>query len=97
MKKDLRGEIVKMAKFLEKDLTEEQIDTITHHCTFDSMSRNRSTNYESSSRMDSKVSKFMRKGEVGDWKNHFTINENIAFDRMYEEKTKLWTLKFEFE
>ena len=107
LKKNFRGEIIKIAKFLEKDLTDEQIDVITDHCSFDSMSTNQSTNYSDLSNVTDasdtskvfqfNISKFMRKGEVGDWKNYFTVSENVAFDKLYEEKTKNWDLKFEFE
>ncbi|XP_039248783.2 uncharacterized protein LOC120326527 [Styela clava] len=86
LKKDLRKEVESISKFLEKKLSERQLDVISEHCTFDSMSKNRSTNMSGKNNITTK--KFMRKGQVGDWKNHFTINQSSAFDEMYEEKMK---------
>ncbi|XP_077969907.1 sulfotransferase 1E1-like [Styela clava] len=99
MKKDMKKEIVAVANFLGKKQTNEQIDIISNLCTFDSMSKDKGTNYSHSKNlgMDFKKSKVMRKGEVGDWKNYFTINENAAFDELYEEKIKDSGLDIPFE
>nr|XP_039254000.1 sulfotransferase family cytosolic 1B member 1-like isoform X3 [Styela clava] len=99
MKKDLKREIVAVSNFLGKKLTNEQIDIIFNFCTFDSMSKDKSTNYSHVKNlvMNFKKSRFMRKGEVGDWKNYFTINENAAFDELYEEKIKDSGLDIPFE
>nr|XP_039269279.1 sulfotransferase family cytosolic 1B member 1-like [Styela clava] len=98
MKKDLKGEIIAVSKFLEKNLTDEQVDLIFTHCTFNSMSKNKGTNYTHvKNALDFNKSKFMRKGEVGDWKNYFTLNENADFDELYNEKMKDSDLDISFE
>ena len=88
-----------IAKFLGKDLTDGDLDAITKHCSFESMSVNKNCNFEANNKgvFDMTKEKFMRKGQVGDWKNYFTINESSAFDRMYEEKMKGKDLKIDFE
>ena len=46
---------------------------------------------------DRKVCKFMRKGEIGDWKNYFTFSQNDFFDALYADKAKGTGLTFLFE
>ena len=35
-------------------------------------------------------------GEVGDWKNHFTVAENEQFDKLLEEQFKDSAIKFKY-
>jgi len=81
MKRDLRGEIQKLANFLEKSLTEDQLDQLTEHLKFDNFEKNPSVNNEAPKKMGlfSADGKFLRKGKTGDWKNYFgpKLNEKI--------------------
>ena len=71
-------EIRRIAAFLGRDLTEDNLRKIMEHTRFDNMRNNPSTNY---STMPGVNFQFMRKGQVGDWKNHFTVAQNDYFDR----------------
>ncbi|XP_075785417.1 sulfotransferase 1 family member D1-like isoform X3 [Pelodiscus sinensis] len=99
MKEDPKREIQKVLQFLGKDLEEEVVNKILHHTSFQEMQKNPAANYKmvSNAHMDHSVSPFMRKGIAGDWKNHFTMAQNEAFDCDYEEKMKGSTLRFRME
>uniref|UniRef100_I3KKV8 Sulfotransferase n=1 Tax=Oreochromis niloticus TaxID=8128 RepID=I3KKV8_ORENI len=65
--------------------------------TFDNMKQNKMTNYSTFDTMNQTISPFMRKGKVGDWKNHFTVAQNEQFDEDYKQKMKNPDLKFHYE
>lgn len=97
MKRDLRGEVDKIAKFVRMELPEADMERIVQHCTFDSMKNNPMANRSSKMLLDQTVVKFMRKGQVGDWKNYFTLAQSEMFDELYAEKMAGSGLDFEFE
>lgn len=57
---------MKLIKFLGKETSDEIVDKIIKHTTFQEMKNNPSTNYETlpDEIMNHKVSPFMRKGEM---------------------------------
>ncbi|KAK3858164.1 hypothetical protein Pcinc_035623 [Petrolisthes cinctipes] len=88
MKTDLPAGVRKVAKFLEKTVSKEEVERLADHCSFSSMSKNKAVNNEDIMAIETeraKNIKFMRKGEVGDWKNHLTKHQLEAF--------KEWTTK----
>ncbi|KAM4631694.1 sulfotransferase 1C1-like [Discoglossus pictus] len=99
MKQDPRREIRRVMKFLEKDLSEEKLEKIYKHTSFQSMKENPMANYSSmpATVMDQSCSPFMRKGEVGDWKNHFTKQQSEAFDAECQRRLKDMDLKFLYD
>ena len=61
----MRGEIEKIAQFLDKCLTEEQLDRMTHHLRVDTFSKNETANYEvgkTNGLMNLDAGNFVRKG-----------------------------------
>ncbi|KAI1721929.1 sulfotransferase domain-containing protein [Ditylenchus destructor] len=96
MKQGLENEMSTIAAFLDLSLNEEQTAKIVRHCTFDSMKDNKMANRDVWM-LDQKISKFMRKGQVGDWKNYFTFAQSAAFDEVYEQKMSDSGLSFDFE
>ncbi|XP_022779887.1 sulfotransferase 1C2A-like [Stylophora pistillata] len=70
MKRDLPSQIGLISKFLSKSLSEDMVDRIAKQCTFDAM-KNNSSAYWMMTR-DGELPNFLRKGQVGGWKDYFT-------------------------
>ncbi|XP_059177401.1 sulfotransferase 1B1-like [Physella acuta] len=76
---DLEGTVRQIAKFLEVDLTEAQVQEITGASQFDSMKdKFKGTPCEL----------LIRKGQVGDWKNWFTVALSEEVDKWKPELDK---------
>jgi len=75
MKKDQKGVIEDLIKFLNLPLSDEKIDALLNHVKFENMKKNKSTNL-----FQSGDKQFIRKGQVGDWKNHFDGKGNEEFE-----------------
>ncbi|XP_030639949.1 cytosolic sulfotransferase 3 isoform X1 [Chanos chanos] len=94
---DTGRELERLCSFLGLSTSVEEREQIRTGVQFDAMKKNKMTNYSTVSVMDFKVSPFMRKGKVGDWKNHFTVAQNEEFDEDYKNKMKNTTLRFRTE
>ncbi|XP_017265225.1 cytosolic sulfotransferase 3-like [Kryptolebias marmoratus] len=97
LSEDTGREIDKLCSFLGLSISPELKEKVLSGVQFDNMKKNQMANYSTLSVMDMKISPFMRKGKVGDWKNHFTVAQNEAFDEDYKEKMKDPTLHFRNE
>lgn len=83
---DTGREIDRLCSFLGLKPSAEEKTKIMSGVKFDSMKNNVMTNYSTYPRMKFDISPFMRKGQVGDWKNHFTVAQDEAFDEDYKKK-----------
>ncbi|XP_072516298.1 sulfotransferase 6B1 [Salminus brasiliensis] len=85
--------IKKIADFFNFPLTDEQVSTIAKETTFSAMQENSKNSHGNF------ASTFFRKGEVGDWKNHFNEAQSKQMDEEFQKKlagTKLGAkLKYE--
>ncbi|XP_072042015.1 sulfotransferase 1A3-like [Amphiura filiformis] len=116
MKKDLKAVVERVTEFMNYTLTDDVINGIVDHCSFESMKKNPMTNPDSlrdriRKQLDQQAKKeeddtlvepkqekisFMRKGKVGDWRNHFTVAQNEAFDAFVQEKLAGSGLAFDY-
>ena len=88
MVKDLRLEVQNIVDFLEIDVEEDAIDEVTRQCHFKEMAKNPMTQLRIFPFLDADVKRYMRKGVVGDWKEHLNEEQNEYIDGIYKERVK---------
>ncbi|XP_055905170.1 sulfotransferase 1 family member D1-like [Eupeodes corollae] len=96
MKKDLTSEVLKVSKFLEKILTNEELEGLVEHLTFDKMKDNQSCNnskwvekIQNSCGVEKKPMRvFIRKGKVGSYKEDLNNDLIQALEDWTEKSTK---------
>ncbi|XP_062315105.1 cytosolic sulfotransferase 2-like [Osmerus eperlanus] len=94
MVEDTGRELDRLCSFLGVSPSAEEKENVRERAQFDNMKKNNMTNYSTDTVMDFKISPFMRKGKVGDWKNHFTVNQNEQFDEHLQKRMTETDLKF---
>ncbi|XP_062868834.1 sulfotransferase 6B1 [Trichomycterus rosablanca] len=80
LKENLLEGVKKVAEFFSFSLTEEQIKDIAEQSTFKAMQESSQTSHGGFSKV------FFRKGEVGDWKNHFSEAQSKQMDEEFKKK-----------
>ncbi|XP_061194484.1 sulfotransferase 1E1-like [Saccostrea echinata] len=95
LKKDTKGELLRLAKFLGVKEDEQLIKDIVDKCSFnklkdaDKVVREDNLMAETMRELSLKENVVVyRKGEAGDWKNYFTVALNEEFDKAYTERMK---------
>ncbi|ODM23809.1 hypothetical protein SI65_01398 [Aspergillus cristatus] len=83
MKRDIDGQLKKIADFIGAELSADKLEEIKTQIGFSAMKSN-----EFSGLGDVKElgSSFFRKGQVGSWKEQFTVEQNERFDRLWAER-----------
>ncbi|XP_037293865.1 sulfotransferase 1E1 isoform X2 [Manduca sexta] len=67
--KDLPKEIRRVCKFLHREYSDEQIQQLASHLSFDSLRKNKNVN--NTTGQTTEGVQFVRKGEAGGWRSHF--------------------------
>ncbi|XP_061675991.1 sulfotransferase family 2, cytosolic sulfotransferase 3 [Syngnathoides biaculeatus] len=88
MIQDLPAAVRLISNFLGKNLSDQIIEKIAHHSSFKSMQANIMSNFSLVPKiyMDSDKSQFLRKGVVGDWKQHFTSEQLVHFSSVISKE-----------
>lgn len=99
MKESSEREVDKLASFLGLDVSQDLCKAIADKCQFENMIKDKEglePEVWIKFWRDHKPGMY-RKGQVGDWKNWFTVAQNEQFDEIYREKMKDSKLKIRFE
>jgi len=84
MHADLPKVVRQVAEFLGKELSDIQIEAIVSHSSFGQMRSNPMTNAAAMRKVPGE-GEFMRKGQVGDWVNYFTEEQNQRMEQWIAE------------
>ena len=88
MKSNPNDSIKNIGNFLNTDLTDIVIDEVSRETSFAKMSENSRLNGDEVEKLgifDMSISKFMRKGQIGDWKNYFTEQQLTCMKEQFEK------------
>jgi hypothetical protein len=91
-------EVIKsLCEFLNKPLTESQLNAIVEWCSFENMKRNPSVNYDwyKTLGLFRKEGDFFRKGVIGDWLNYYSRDDSVKLDSVLEKNLNYKT-KFNY-
>ncbi|KAF1390970.1 hypothetical protein PFLUV_G00063660 [Perca fluviatilis] len=96
MKENPQREVERIMRYLDLSVSDEIISRIVELTSFKNMKENPMANYSwiPAAVFDQSISPFMRKGEVGDWRNHFTPEQSKMFDEDYEKQMKEVNIPF---
>ena len=95
MKKDLVPVIKDLCYFLTCPLSSEKIETLNTWMQIDNVRRRYVASAENDLEREFRA-KFIRKGKVGDWRNHFSEDLNKRFDE-WIEKNNTMKIPFQFQ
>ncbi|XP_053376085.1 sulfotransferase 1A2-like isoform X2 [Mercenaria mercenaria] len=95
MKTDSIGEITKISEFLGLKTDPTLIREIAEKCEFSNMKKEKDPLENSAEWKDGKPGMY-RKGQIGDWKNWFTVAQNEHFDAIFAKKMKDSSFTYRF-
>ncbi|KAJ8314230.1 hypothetical protein KUTeg_008791 [Tegillarca granosa] len=98
MKQNLQETVSRIANFLCVDLGPKLTFEIANKCEFEAQYAERTTNvHEVIAKLTKDTPNFLyRKGEVGEWKNWFSVAQSEEFDKLYQERMKNSNLKLRY-
>ena len=97
MKADIKREVRRLVDFLGVSVSEDVIDDVCNQSSFGAMSDRFAKDERLKKVVDPKISPFMRKGQIGDWKNHFNEEDNRYIDDLIRKRVDGTGLVFKYE
>lgn len=97
MKEDLPREIKRICRFLNKTLPDDQMDRILKYSSFDEMKNNPMAQMTDNKNIDPKISPYVRKGKVGDWKSEMFVYESDVVDEACQNILHPLGIHFRYE
>lgn len=87
LKRDMPGQMRKLAEFLEIPINEDKWDAIVEHCTFDYMKKNAVKSVPLGGAFwDAGAGVFIHKGVNGRWKDVLTAEDKATYEQMAVDK-----------
>ena len=93
--KDLAAAVDRIARFLDIPLTPALCTSVVAQSSFAAMVANPKVNGTALGEQYSNL--MLRKGAVGDWRNHFSSEQNARFDALYTQKIAGTGLRLAFD
>ena len=91
--------VERIAKFIGVEPSRDLVALVTEKTSFQNMKTDQTANHrwlEEKLLMPGSEGSYIRKGVIGDWKNHFTVEQNEQFEKMYLDKMEGSGLEFNF-
>ncbi|XP_060810784.1 sulfotransferase 1C4-like [Amyelois transitella] len=94
--KDLPAAVRRVAKFLQKPVSEEQVSKLCDHLHIDNFRKNKSVNSEEMQEIGfaNKTENFIRKGKAGGWRAYFDYDMTLQAERWMQENLRDTDLRF---
>ena len=89
-KENIHNEATKVARFLGRNLTDDQIQFVVARADFDAMKKRRTA----MDKYETEEKGHFRKGVVGDWRSHFSEEQVQYVDKLTAEKLEGTGLQF---
>jgi len=83
LQQDFKGEVRKLADYLQVEVSDDKLDEIANECTIASMRKNYQKRFGFHAQL---APMFVFKGGVGGWKDHLTVRQSEEWDKMVKEK-----------
>lgn len=93
LRRDFDGEVTRLAAFLGYELTPELLERIRESTAFERMKTTDFANMHEILELDG----FFRKGQIGSWKDQFTVAQSEWFDSVYAQRVGGSGLELVFE